>query len=227
VSSLSFDLFQWVEFFEKSLSKNEWTLDSPENDGGIWIGGISELWSSSITHVVLLNLSEQGLSESNPTSLPASVSLSLQQLYGFLLQSDEFNTREKILRWQLSGLFTEVHGCVAETDFHGEPLSPSLFFLQKEWTQNNCEEDKKLPQKILKQKFYKNPWEIIENESCHLFSSQEIELLHNQVEIEKQKDNFNPVLVSGLTLSASGLEEYEKCPFNPLWIKPWIQSQSI
>lgn len=208
--SLSYE--KWVEFFENHFSRTEKTIERLEGKG-ISILSPAGAQNIPIDKMIFLGLSEQNLIESQDTALHWTDIESIKVKFGFTLpHADRFKLLQ-VFKWLDKKNISEVLYYHSETDFSGRFQSPSLYWLQGA-IEGGHDLEIEAPGKTR--------WDQLmqfEPDVDLKFNENHLEKIDFFIKRDLGEESTQKAKVEKLSLSASTLEEYFKCPFRFFAIK--------
>lgn len=209
--SVQLNLEDWMLYLEKICAKVEAKVEDADMDGIQCVNLSSGEWLK-VSHVCILGLTEEALKQIENTGLTLSDVLSLSQQVGFNLSYPDKAHTEFEARWLVERDWAQIGLSVSGTDFNGSVQAPSLLWLLGSlWSGRDSEElDVPSPTR----------WDEMQKCSAQLISS-----LRRWPEVHAEmmdqsiledlgiKDGKSYGDKFGFSISASQLENYQKCPF--------------
>ena len=193
-------LEKWLKTLENHFARTEKVI-SPARDRGIFILSLDAAMSPTLKKIFVLGLSENNLTENHNTPLTRTDVESIKSKFGFNLPHTDNHRLAAQLHWFQLKQANEIIFSHSETDFSGQFQAPGFFWLNGVIEKNNSD-PKTLTSKIGHLSSpSKTRWdEIMEYDPG----------LRIKDDREREPENLK---IPSLSLSASSLEEYFKCPF--------------
>jgi ATP-dependent helicase/nuclease subunit B len=201
---------RWMNYLEELATRTEVRIRDGLTDGVSCIN-LESCENSPASHMILLGLTESALKSGADTAILFGDIQSLAYEYGFHLQSQDQAKLEFEARWVIDNSSRELVLSVPETDFDGAVQAPAWLWV-KGTQEAKLEVDVTLPDRTR--------WDEIQHASLDWISdfrkwnSDRKERLQNSL---NEDLGFAPLpdYAAGKVerLSASAIEDYQKCPF--------------
>jgi ATP-dependent helicase/nuclease subunit B len=211
-------LRRWVLYVEQLASRVEIKINEAQADG-IACLNLMSAENSPATNLIFMGLTEKALRPPIESGISYSDVLSLQSRFGFYLPSNDQSKLEFETRWVTENSGRRLILSVAETDFAGDIQAPSWLWLRGARAQqqasgdvNAVQDQRSIPQETRWDEIQRSTFSWLQKE--REWSAARAELLWNSLE-QDRGDKPIPEFAHKqvLSLSASGLEDYLKCPF--------------
>ncbi|MCB0340691.1 MAG: PD-(D/E)XK nuclease family protein [Bdellovibrionales bacterium] len=203
-------LDSWIKYLEEVSARGEIKLRDPDYHGIHCLNLEGAEWLD-VSHVFFLDLAEDSLKTQLGTGITHGDLSRLDRDLGVQLSPPENASLEFTLAWLLQRPFKKVQLSVAASDFEGAVKLPSLLWLLGAIEKGLDPEAVKVPSMTR--------WDDIQRTSIdqlqelRQWPAERFELMSASMAVdlgEKPLDEFQP---AELTLSATQLEKYQKCPF--------------
>lgn len=132
---LNLRLNTWVQHIQKIQASQETEVAAAQKPGVHCVSLHSAGWLN-VSHLWLMGLSEDALRTSNTQGLTLADTLSLSAAFGLSLSQPDQARLEFEARCLLDRSWVEVVASVADTDFMGQVLAPSLLWLEARQSRN-------------------------------------------------------------------------------------------
>ncbi len=218
---LSFE--KWLQVFETYFARTE-KIILPAKAHGVFVLSVDTAMSPALKKIFVLGLSENNLTENHNTALTWMDVESIKVKFGFNLPHADNHRLVKQLQWFQLKKASEIIFSHSETDFSGQFQAPGSFWLDRVVQKNNPNKlaspaktrwdeimEYNPDLKIKNNGESKESKKPMEQEKSSL--DQNLKVLKKGLKMDKGQCEPEDLTVSQLSLSASSLEEYFKCPF--------------
>lgn len=197
---------KWLEFFENYFSRTEEKIKSGQ-EGGVAILLPSAALNRPFKKIFVMGLSENNITEKQDTALHWTDIESIKIKFGFNLpHADRFKMLDK-LRWLDLKNCEEIYLSLAETDFSGQFQAPSLYWLKGAIESEHTMSLDSPGHTRWDQLMGADPF-------CDWSkTSLDANLITEFLKRDRGDVKCEGAQLPSLSLSASSLEEYFKCPF--------------
>ena len=208
--ALELEVRQWLEYLEGVLARRELTL-TPGDERGIWCVPLSSADWLPTTHAVFLNLHEGGLRSSEPSPVSANEAAKIFADTGFAIGTTDRQEREFEFLWFLRRPWSELRLGFSGTDFQGQVLTPSRFWMWAGFVGDRLKTEAEAPGRTRWDEIQRLPLD----EMGALRGASAPRMLDLQTALTRDQDiSVNTWGTSEeARLSASSLESYHQCPF--------------
>jgi len=199
---------KWLEYLQRFFARKEKRIQDGQ-PGGLKVQSLSGIENQPATHTIVLGLSQQSFKATKKTPLTMGEALSLKNLYGFYLDHGERGARHQQLQWVLQGPREKIHFYFAETDFSGGFQTPSLFWLKGAIAEGKLQMSTPMSAR----------WDEVMSAPLQPRSAASqgwIEGFRKKLEGDLEGFDDFQIQIPNLSLSASMMEEYFKCPYRVL-----------
>ncbi len=197
---------KWLEFFENYFARNEKKICEADSEG-IHVLPLAAADNVTVQKAIILGLAEDDLTDTHDTALHWTDIESIKINFGFNLPHADRRKVVEQLHWFDKKQWDEVILLVSETNFSGQFQSPSLYWLQGAMAENHS---------FQLDAVSNTRWDQVKlyDPGSDLNHSEEVATLCEQgIKRDRGELATGPVPFTDLSLSASSLEEYFKCPF--------------
>ncbi len=199
----------WIEYLEESCVRFDIALEKGDARG-VLCQNLSSIEKGRFRRLYILGLTQKNLVSERKSALLHPDVESLRARYGFHLEFPASQRLEFMLLWILRKGVEKITLSYAEADFQGQYQAPSWVWLDHSFrTQQG--ETSKIPDATVWDQVQTLNWPLLGrfrgwSETRPQAFQEEWSLIHEK----SGSPHFPPIRLS---LSASGLEDYLKCPF--------------
>ncbi len=204
---------KWLHFLQSCINSKELKIEASQSDGLQVLPLMSSHLSDS-THQIWLGNDEKSLISKKKHLIPATDIFELKTQFDFSIEYPEESFYDFNIRWLLEKKAVQKVYLCANSSFEAEPLTPSLFFLEK-----NSAHDLSIPEPtrhddiqnyLAQSNFLKNS--DSQSTAQYDFSDLSVAGLKRDLFSENESVPLAPLE----SLSPSEIEDYWKCGFKLL-----------